>query len=60
MKLLMACCFAGLVWFGSVYIRMDKLWEGGKQDPIMVEDALSWIDWDVVIWYVGSGVMHRS
>ncbi len=39
---------------------MDKLWEGGKQDPSMVDDSLIWIDWNGVIWYVGSGVMNRS
>jgi hypothetical protein len=26
----------------------------------MVDDALIWIDWNVVIWYVGSEVMNRS
>jgi hypothetical protein len=38
---------------------MDKLWEGGKQDPIMVDDSLIWIDWNVVIWYVGSEVIWK-
>ena len=32
---------------------MDKLWKGGKQDPSMVDDSLIWIDWNVVVWYVG-------
>ncbi len=46
------------VWFGlELFGRMDKLWEDGKQDPSMVDDSLIWIDWNVVIWYVGSGVV---